>query len=159
MEKLTEALEKKEVHEVNDELALKLKNLGLTRASDRITSAQKMTIAYGKYLFVTEEKINDFNSKLRKDTIREMPNAYEYKRLLFVPLEEYNEVPPPHVLEALEKALEDKCFDTFEIAKVEWIKEIKDPIVFGRINNCTDRFFISQWDDDVKFEDILFLEK
>ena len=40
----------------------------------------------------------------------------------------------------------------------EWIKEIKDPIVFGVINGCPDKFFISQWDDDIKIDDIFLLD-
>lgn len=54
-----------------------------------------------------------------------------------------------------EKAQKLKCFDTFEIAKIEAVEERKDPIVFGCITGCPDKFFIAQWDDDVKIEDIL----
>jgi hypothetical protein len=35
------------------------------------------------------------------------------------------------------------------------VKEVIDPIIFGKIDGCTDRFFIAQWDDDVKIEDIV----
>jgi hypothetical protein len=49
----------------------------------------------------------------------------------------------------------DDCFDSFEIAKIQWKREIKDPILFGRIDGCPDRFYVSQWDDDVRIEDIL----
>ena len=69
------------------------------------------------------------------------------------------EFPPDTVLDALEKAKEDNCFDTFEVAKISWIEEIKDPILFGIIEGCSDKFFISQWDDDVKIEDLLFMER
>ena len=42
-----------------------------------------------------------------------------------------------------------------EIAKIQDIVQTKDPIVFGCINKCADRFFIAQWDDDVSIEQIL----
>ena len=36
-----------------------------------------------------------------------------------------------------------------EIAQIEEVVIEKDPILFGRINDCADRFYIAQWDDDV----------
>jgi len=137
----------------------RLAKLGLQAASDKVGSARKMQLAYKNYLFVSAEKIASFNQKLREDTLKEDKRAYTFKRLNFIPLRQYQEVPPVHVLDALEKAQELGCFDTFEVAKIEWVEEVKDPILFGRIYGCGDYFFISQWDDDVKFEDILFHEK
>jgi len=32
---------------------------------------------------------------------------------------------------------------------------VPDPILLGRITGCENRYFIAQWDDDVKIEDIL----
>jgi hypothetical protein len=55
----------------------------------------------------------------------------------------------------LRKAKGLECFDRFEVAKVETIEVRPDPIIFGLINDCVDKFFITQWDDDVKIEDIL----
>ncbi len=118
-----------------------------------------MKKAYSKYLFVTQSIIDKFNEKLRKDTLIEDPKSRSYKSLIFIPLEEYNQLPLDNVLEALKNASEDMCFDDFEIAKIDWIKEVKDPILFGIINKCSDKFFISQWDDDVKIEDLLFMER
>jgi hypothetical protein len=46
-------------------------------------------------------------------------------------------------------------FDTYEIAHIQSIVERKDPILFGCITGCADKFFIAQWDDDVKIEDII----
>ena len=37
--------------------------------------------------------------------------------------------------------------------------EIKDPIGFDKIDSCPDYFFVSQWEDDVKFEDIVFAKQ
>lgn len=118
-----------------------------------------MKKAYEKYLFVTQNTIDKFNEKLRKDTLIEDKSAYSFKRLVFISLDKYNQLPPDNVLEALENAQKDECFDTYEVAKIKWIKEVKDPILFGVIEGCSDKFFISQWDDDVKIEDLLFMEK
>ena len=36
------------------------------------------------------------------------------------------------------------------------VKELlKDPILVGRIQGCSDAFVIAQWDTDLKVEDIL----
>jgi len=75
--------------------------------------------------------------------------------LQFTAIQAYEKVPPDFVLEAMEKAMDLNCFDRFEVASIQSVKEIPDPIVFGVIDGCTDKFFISQWDNDVKIEDIL----
>jgi hypothetical protein len=79
----------------------------------------------------------------------------EYDRLVGYPIEEYSEVPPMDCLMDLKTAKDRNCFDTFEVAKVESVVERPDPIIFGRIEGCPDRFFITQWDDDVSIEQIL----
>lgn len=138
----------------------RLTALGMGSAAAKLKDAEKLQVAYSKYLFVSYEKVQAFNEKLRKDS--EEKDAYgqpRYKRLEFLHLGQYPEVPPAHVLDALGAAQKDGCFDYFTVAKVVWHTEVKDPILFGHITNCNDYFFISQWDDDVKFEDILFMEK
>lgn len=155
MEKELAVEEKQDAQVINN----KLEKLGFTTAVANMEKARKLKIAYSKYLFVTQDKINLFNEKLKKETLQEDSKAYRYKQLMFTPIENYPLVPPTSVLDALEKAKADKCFDEFEIAKIDWKEEIKDPILFARVNSCSDRFFISQWDDDVKFEDIIFMEK
>lgn len=53
----------------------------------------------------------------------------------------------------------DNSFDRFEIAKIHWKEELKGPILFGIIDICTDKFFIAQWDDDLRIEDILLVDE
>jgi hypothetical protein len=55
----------------------------------------------------------------------------------------------------LKKAKDMGCFDYFEVAKVETVEVRPDPIIFGGIEGCDDKFFITQWDDDVSIEEIL----
>lgn len=131
----------------------KLKELGLDAASDKLLQAERLEKAYRDYMYVTPNKLDDFNAKLREDTMIEDENARSYKTLAFIPLQNYTEIPPADVLDDLSKAKKAEIFDTFEVCKVEWHKEVKDPILFGRVNGCEDRFFISQWDDDIAFSD------
>lgn len=128
-----------------DKLGFKKASMHLVELSDK---KRKLALAYEHFRFVRQEKIDAFNNKL----MREKGYGMSYKELSFTSIESYKEVPPEHVLTSLGAALEFKCFDSFEVAH---IVEVKDPILFGRIKNCSDRFFIDQWDDDVKIEDIL----
>lgn len=137
----------------------RLEKLGFKKLSGDLQKAEeskrKMAVAYEHYRFVKPEKIVTFNERLRKETLKEHPNAYYYKKLVFIPLGEYDRLPESHVLDSLEEAQGRKCFDSFEVGKIDDVKEVKDPILFGRVAGCEDRFYIDQWDDDVKIEDIL----
>ena len=132
----------------------RLQELGLVKAAKKLANslslAEKCRIAYTQYRFITPEKVEAFQSQLKK-----VKKGNAYKKLLFTALEEYSEIPPEHVLDALELAKESQCFDTYEIASVQWIEPVPDPLLLGRITGCEDYFFIAQWDDDVKIEDIL----
>lgn len=134
-------------------VAERLEKLGMNAAASKVRELtarkRKMAVAYEHYRFVRPEKIHAFNDKLLASTRDKYGN---YKQLSFTAVQDYREVPPAEVLEKLEQAIERKCFDKFEIAH---IIDVRDPILFGCIDKCTDRFFIGQWDDDVKIEDIL----
>jgi hypothetical protein len=142
----------------------RLEALGLTQASKNLKVTKefnrKCLIAYENYRYVREDRINTFNEDLRKRTTEEnhKMNVRSFDQLVFKSLETYGEVPPADVLDLLETAKGRNCFDAFEVAKIENMQEpIKrpDPIIFGRITGCPDRFFIGQWDNDVRIEDIL----
>ena len=141
-----------------------LKAVGLDRAASELEAQQeffrKTAIAYENFRYVTPEKINQFNEGLRKKTEKvEGKNRWGditvYDRLVFTRLSDYKNSPPKNVLNSILQAKEKKCFDDFEIAKIESHREVPDPIVFGRIKGCPDYFFIDQWDNDVKISDIL----
>jgi len=139
----------------------RLQKLGFKTAGDKVKKAaekkRKLAIAYEHYRFVKQEKIDAFNAKLRKKTEKRESYTTTWQTLAFTPVKDYAEVPPEEVLEKMEEAIDKNCFDVFEVAYIETMSQTKvpDPILFGRINGCPDRFFISQWDDDVKIEDIL----
>lgn len=135
-----------------------LEQLGLKAAAEGVTRAKKLSIAYQHYRFIEEGKINDFNAKLYKDTYKSPSPLIcgSYCQLTFTSLGEYPAVPPAEVLNALEAAHGHQCFDRFEVAQItEQSVPKPDPILFGIVDGCSDRFFIAQWDDDVRIEDIL----
>ena len=140
----------------------RLKDLGFEKASNGLSLnrilAEKMKEAYKNYLYASKAQIDAFNEKLKKETIEENKNTLKYKTLKFTPIKDYSKIPPEEVLTTLEVAKNENIFDTFEICEIDWHEEIKDPILFGCINGCTDKFFISQWDNDIKIEDIFFRE-
>ena len=137
----------------------RLEKLGMKPAVDKVRELRevrrKMAIAYENFRYVKQEKIDEFNKELRKDTEKQDDYNITYDVLGFTKLEEYTEVPPESVLDRIEEAIKLACFDYFEIGKIESRKETKDPIIFGRITNCNDRFFVGQWDNDVTIEQIL----
>lgn len=136
-----------------------LEKLGFKKAANEVKvkreMKRKMVIAYENFRYVRQEKIDAFSQKLRKKTEKHQDYHITYDTLAFTPIVEYETIPPQTVLDEIEKAQEFNCFDTFEIATIKSVKEVKDPIVFGRVKGCPDRFYIAQWDDDVKIEDIL----
>lgn len=138
-------------------VADELKSLGLEKASRKVAAAVRMRMAYDNYEYVPQEKINAFNEKLQKETMQTTKYERVYKQLVFIRLEDYDEVPPPTALKALKAAKESDIFDRFEVAKIADQRERvdPDPILFGRVDGCDDRFFIAQWDDDVSIEEIL----
>jgi len=139
---------------------VKLKELGFDKAASDIDAGveykRKVTIATENFRYVTPDQFTAFNQKLRRDTEKgDSRHGRTYDQLVCIPIDAYPEVPPANVLNDLAQATEKNCFDTFEIAKIESIQELPDPILFGRIKGCANRFFISQWDNDVKISDII----
>lgn len=135
----------------------RLARLGFKSAATKIKTLtekkRKLAIAYEHFRYVTMEKMQAFQEKLRKESMQKMNSGRSrWKELAFTPLHAYTETPPASVLDSLEKANDKKCFDSFAIAH---IVNVEDPILFGYIEGCTDHFFIDQWDDDVKIQDIL----
>lgn len=133
----------------------RLEKLGFKKAAERAKKLEgkrkKLMIAYEFYRYVKREKINAFNQDLRKKT-HNWDGVGGYHTLDLVKIEDYESAPPTDVLDCLEAAKDHNCFDSFEVA---YIKKVKDPLLFGVIEGCSDKFFIAQWDDDVSINDLL----
>lgn len=147
-----------------------LKELGMDSAAEnlgqKLDLKKKLTIAYEHFRFVEPSILDRFEVALKAKTLTVVEhNKYQrtekWRRLKFVELKDYKEIPPPDCLLDLKKAKDMGCFDRFVVAKVEEVTNFHDttptpdPIIFGQIDYCADMFFITQWDDDVKIEDIL----
>lgn len=133
-----------------------LKELGFETAAKAVEEKQKlyakMHTAYQNFEFVTQEDIDAFNEQLKAKTLKKSKYQDEYQTLSLTSVKNYKEAPPQEVITKMRDAVQLGCFDTFEIAKIEAKVEVKDPILFGRITGCGDRFFIAQWDNDVTME-------
>jgi hypothetical protein len=154
--KKTMALEVVDTPELVEQYGAMLKELGLTTAAKRLDSARRLTIAYAKYGHVTDEAIFKFNEKLKKESMMRLSGGYgQYNQLRFTRIADYGKIPPVAALARLREAVHDNVFDFFEVADIQSVKEVPDPIIFGRIEGCTDRFYVAQWDDDVTIEEIV----
>lgn len=135
------------------------KELGFTAAVLNVEEAavlkKKLTVAYERYRYVTSEQIQAFNTKLRQLSENLAQGQYHYQELVLTPTEKYPAIPPAEVLEKLAEAKGLQVFDSYEVAHIVAQVEVKDPILFGRVKGCGDRFIIAQWDDDVKVSDLI----
>lgn len=138
--------------------AERLAALGFKGLSEKLRMAKerkrKLALAYELYRFVRQEHVDAFNAKLREKTKKKTPEfgGWSYQKLSFTPIAAYEKAPPENVLISLETAQNHNIFDAFEVAH---IVDVKDPILFGRIDACPDRFFVDQWDNDVCIKDLL----
>jgi hypothetical protein len=124
-----------------------LKELGLNAISERLlrkkTGKEKLLIAIDKFRYASQEDLDEFNKEMKQYN----------KELVTVEMKNFDRLPPDDVLEDLKKARSEKCFDSYHIS---FIRQVKDPILFGKIDGFKELyFFISQWGDDVKIEDII----
>jgi len=74
---------------------------------------------------------------------------YEWKE---TPIESYETVPPDSVLKVMSEHKSRNLFDSFTIASVN---AVHDPLLLGRLRECDDRYFISQWGNDVALDDVI----
>jgi hypothetical protein len=159
------------------EEAAAAREAGFDAAADALDQkaarAVKLAIAYEHYRFITKEQISAFQKKLKAQTTRPATENDRQKfandkvfyqatviadQLVFAELGKYPGLPPADVIAKVKEAKARGCFDGMEVAEVKPVAtEVKlpDPIVFGRVDGCTDRFFIAQWGTDVNINDII----
>jgi hypothetical protein len=137
-----------------------LRELGLNAAADKMKrareQARKLRIAFEHFRVVTPEQVQRFQEELWSERHTD-PYTYGlyYKTMRFTALEIYQDVPPAEVLQKIREARELKCFDRFEVLTLEAQEVTPDPVIFGRIEGDDNRYFVAQWDDDVRIEQIL----
>jgi hypothetical protein len=159
----------------------RLKELGFVTAASEMQRhkeaapkelRQKLRTAFEHYRVVEPHHIERHNIMLKSLTRKvarkwrqygEVHKEWSYLQLDFTTIHQYPAAPPAEVLVELEKAKAMGCFDRFEICTLGRHSQIEsrpvfrlpDPILFGRIDGSENRYFIAQWDDDIKIEDIL----
>lgn len=139
-------------------MATKLRKLGFTAAANEIDAKEslrrKLSLAYEHFRYVTPTVLDRFQQELRTKTERGKRGVnLHVDQLVFDPVATSRRIPPADVLAKMDDAKKLGCFDDFEVAHIQTVDE--DPILFGVVRGCPDRFFIAQWDNDVKIEDIL----
>lgn len=140
-----------------------LEELGFKAAAESLKGkrelARKMRIAFEFHRVVTPENIKQFNEELLQRTrkVTDKYGSYTHQYLQFTPVESYGEIPPPEALALLREAKQRNCFDQFVVATIGTtsVSKVPDPILFGQIKGDQNYYFIAQWDDDVRIEDIL----
>jgi len=96
--------------------------------------------------YVNEEMIKGYEKHLPKN-----------KELVIDEISEYEKPLPNHAQVKLERAKKEQVFDSFWIF---WIREVKDPILFGQIKEEEKTYYhIDQWDKDIRVEDLLKYKK
>lgn len=125
------------------------------QAATNLDRAGRLAQAYEHYRFVTKERIDQFNQDLRKATQKDDKYSTTYDTMELTAVRDYHSIPPTDVLKALIEAKARNIFDTYEVAWIKTVREVHDPLLFGLVEGCTDRFFIAQWGDDVKITDLL----
>lgn len=133
----------------DDKIAL-LAELGMEKAAEKLLRKKfgktKLMKAVNDYRYATGEDLDEFNKEMKQYG----------KELVVVKIKDYDKIPPDDVLADLMTAKEKKCFDSFHVA---FIRKVKDPILFGKIDDFKNLYFyIAQWGDDVKIEDIIGTE-
>lgn len=132
--------------------ALKAEKIGADRVKGELEKhltffLKKAAIqASGYDTYVEEEMIEKYKDHLPKN-----------KELVIDEISEYEKPLPNHAQVKLERAKKEEIFDSFWIF---WIREVKDPILFGQIKDEPKvYYFIDQWDNDIKVEDLLKYKK
>lgn len=143
-----------------------LKELGFTAAAagverDRVL-AHKMRVAWeNTESVITPEIFAKFCEDLRRQTERKTGQTNQwgehstFDTIKLTSLADYPEVPPKEALDALKRVKDLGCFDSFEVATRKSVHVIPDPVIFGRINDCPDRYTVAIWGDDLPIREWL----
>lgn len=159
------------------EAAAEAEACGFTTAAEVVKEkaerARKLAVAYEHYRYVTEEQIQAFNERLMKETGKPKTredahraarphifHSYEKvaDQLVMVEIAKYKGLPPREVIQKVKEATARGCFDGMEVAEIAPVStqvKLPDPIVFGRVEGCGDRFFIAEWGSDVSISDLI----
>jgi len=161
--KMVERMKFKERLSKLEELSEKYSKLGQEALSDECirqyyTIARESAMwACGYNMFVTEDILNKFRYQIKGD-------------LKITPIKNFARIIPEKPAAKIKSAMERKLFDSYVIVhldikqqsvletKKERVEREKDPICFGRIDDCDKYYFVCDWEDefdDLRFQDIV----
>lgn len=98
-----------------------------------------------------EEQVEIFEALTCHSSSTEKGTIGKY-RWTETPVEQYKTLPPENVLNTFKTHKSRKVFDYFTIASVEGIH---DPLLLGRLKGDNRCYFIAQWGDDIKLDDVI----
>jgi hypothetical protein len=112
-----------------------------------ILSRESAMWACGFKLFVTKEQAEKFARCIKGETLK------------ITPLKNFARIIPANVVKKVKKAVDKKLFDSYVIfhldnksvkeTQKEKIEREKDPIIFGKINESDNYYFIGDWEDEL----------
>ena len=121
-----------------------------------VLSRESAMWACGYKLFITEEHAEKFARSIKGETLKRTP------------LKNFARIIPANVVKKVKKAVSKKLFDSYVIfhldnisvkeTQKEKIEREKDPIIFGKINESSNFYFIADWEDerdDLRLGDIV----
>lgn len=128
-----------------------LKEVGMTQCLMQVEKQievvnKRQELLDYKYIVITQKQIDTFMRRISGGSIYDRREWHERT------LDSSSHLPPPKVVEAIKIHQDRKVFDYLTIACV---LNVPDPIVFGRLNDSDDRFFIAQWGEDVCLDDLI----
>lgn len=154
------------------EQAAEAREAGFTTVATELERKAKLATnlakAYEFFRYVSREAYDAFQKKILDKTKRPATEADRARlgryttevadQLVIVDMGAYPGLPPADVLLKVKEARAMEIFDRFEVAEIQPVAtqvKLPDPIVFGLVDGCTDRFFVAEWGTDVSINDLL----
>ena len=158
-----EAVSEEAQKQVGDKIE-RLKKFGITTQAQILEQELKLRIKLARvqewdYKVLPYDAIKEFESinkmTATKDGLKVHINSLDkYCGIVEGALidEAKDKIIPDFVLDKIEEAKDRQIFDEFNIL---WVEKVKDPLLLGSIKGCKDYFFICEWGEDIKFEDLI----
>jgi hypothetical protein len=143
--------EKKEYQKLAEEAfeqAVEYARLGQKNVAERFEKIMSLNLKKAA------AQLKGYDLIIHKKMIEKYQDALPCRKELVIDdLEEYDKPLPRGAKIKLNKAKKESIFDSFCIF---WIREVKDPILFGQFNEDPDvYYYVAEWDDDISIEDLL----
>lgn len=135
---------------ISDDIQYGIAQLGNSNIS------QQMYLSPGNHVYLNQPQIfvppterfsADTNDRM--ETALDTIGRFEWTE---TPIDQYATLPPEDALKSLEINKSRQVFDYFTIASVN---AVKDPLLLGRIVGKKERWFLAQWGEDVKIDDVV----